>query len=158
MERADKGCDGCGTLRATLQMHFVVPLEDGGALIDSNVVLLCMRCLLRGSDRRGSRQGELAFVTFWVSQRLSQRVLRLVEKHRVASINSLINARIRHHMEDPSSLEPELQDVGTDTKLLARVDNEVYSGFKRDIESRGLTVTDAIKALLLKLIREVEDE
>lgn len=150
-------CRGCGSQTATLRVVLVVPEEAGGRRHVDNAALLCLRCSLRGALSSTDASGR-KYVTFWVSDRLASRLTAARDARKFPSVNALVNALILRHVEDPTALDTSLNDPGSDTKLMGKVDAELYARFQQTVTGQQMTATDALKALLLQFLREVHHE
>ncbi len=143
-------CSNCGGddhLRAKL----VVPREAGGQLVESNGVLLCRSCDM-AAESVSKSSGEQRLVNFWVSRGLFDRLqYGLDTVQGFPSMGALVRYLITKYVADPSRFDDlELyQDGGSDVKVNVWVERDRYNTFKALLDKRGVTVTDALKGLIV---------
>lgn len=138
----------------------IVPVDAGGQLTESNGVLLCRSCELASETIGKKTEGEQRLVNFWVSHELFESIrIGLEEYQTFSSMGALIRYLIGKYVEDERKFEDlELyQDRGTDSKLNVWVNRDEYARFKELLDSRGMSVTDAIRSLI-RMWHEVESE
>lgn len=148
LERRKGLCDGCGS-SARVKAKPIVPLEVGGALSLENACTICRACemataaLQQNSKGRSNRP-----LNFWVSRELHDRMKSFAT---FASVGSLIRFLIERYSSNPDNFNDlDLwQDAGaSDLKVNVWIDHTVYETFKSQVNTRGLTVTSAIKSLV----------
>lgn len=151
-------CGGAENLRARL----IVPEENGGRLVEANGVLLCRACDI-ASEPRAKKSGDQRLVNFWVSRKLFDSIKLSVDGNPLfASMGALVRCLMSRYTEDPSRYEDlELfqdDDLSMDpkTKINVWVDRGEYAAFKEALDTRGMTVTDALKSLIVAYQMEVE--
>lgn len=146
-------CANCGsTHKARVKM--IVPKEAGGQLTEENGTVTCRACELASKvvSREVSGSAERP-VNFWVSHRLFKTIKEL---NGFSSTGALIRFLMNQFVLDAARFDDlaQWQDEGTDTKVSVWVDHKIYETFKSLVNTRGMTVTDALKSL----IRMYEDE
>jgi len=153
MMRAHNKCSNCGST-AKVRVMMIVPEEAGGQLQLSNGTTLCRACEISSEVAvRANMGGAERPVNFWVSRRLYDKVKSLKG---FKSTGSLVRFLMNKFVLDTDRFDDlELwQDAGSEVKINVWVDRQYYETFKEKVTERGLTVTDALKAL----IRMYEDE
>jgi len=151
LERSRNVCGNCGG-DVRLEVHFVVPLEAGGSYVDTNGYVLCRGCEMAREAANKRSNSERRPINFWVSSYLYSLLDRLTQPgNRFTSMGSLIRYLISFYCMSPSRFDdlPNYQDRGTDSKVNAWVANDAYTAFKAMVDARGMTVTDALKGLIL---------
>jgi hypothetical protein len=151
-------CSNCGGTDR-LRVKMIVPVEAGGKLVESNGVLLCRPCELAADAVSSPKSGEdRRPINFWVSQPLYKA---LSEADGFSSMSSLVRFLMSRYVADEGrfdDLEQYQDESGGDSvKVNVWVENDCYGTFKELVTRRGLTVTDAIKALV-KMFQTNESE
>lgn len=135
-----------------VQVHFVVPLEAGGQLVESNGYVLCRACeMAREAATKGIALKRRP-INFWVSRSLSDTLERLTAQgQRFRGMGELIRYLISLYILNDSRFDDldNYQDRGADLKVNAWVGVEAYETFKNLLVQRKTTVTDALKGLIL---------
>lgn len=151
MERSRNVCGNCGG-DVRLQVHFVVPIEAGGSYVDTNGYVLCRGCEMAREAANKRSDSERRPINFWVSHHLYSLLDRLTQPgNRFTSMGGLIRYLISFYCTSPTRFDdlPNYQDRGTDSKVNAWVAHDAYTAFKAMVDARGMTVTDALKGLIL---------
>jgi len=147
--RAQNKCSNCGS-DDRLRVHMIVPLEAGGHFVESNGVLLCRTCDMAKDFSPGVKSGRWP-VNIWVSRRLYDRIQETIQvKNGVKSMSSLARYLISKYITDEDSFDDleQYQESGNDVKINVWVDKDKYETFQVLLKRRGMTVTDALKALI----------
>ena len=151
LKRFNERCGNCGS-EGRVTVIPIVPLEAGGQMELGNGMAICRACLLARSTH-GAQTPRDAPVVLWVSRQLSDAVLARLGASTSAykSMSGLVDGLIELYVRHPDQFEDLAlyQDEGNDAKLNLRAESERYEVFKTLVRARGLTITDAIKALLL---------
>lgn len=153
LERANGKCSNCGSTHK-VRVMMIVPEEAGGQLLLANGTTLCRACEIAAEVVvRSSPGGAERPVNFWVSRRLYDKIKSL---NGFKSTGSLIRFLMGKFVTDTGRFDDllEWQEDGSDVKINVWVDRKIYETFKELVMTRGLTVTDALKAL----IRMYEEE
>ena len=153
LERAKDMCSNCGSDHK-VRARMIVPLEAGGKFSFDNGTTLCRACEMAAAVVSLSTKGDAKRpVNFWVSHRMYDKVKKL---NGFNSTGSLVRFLMEKFVEGASQFDDLhlWQEEGTDMKINVWVDKAVYASFKEVVNARGLTVTDAFKAL----IRMYEEE
>lgn len=152
-------CSNCGGTDR-LRARMVVPESAGGLLVESNGVLLCRPCEM-ASDTISQRSSDSnrRLINFWISRSLYDK-LQVARKSKVgfASMGSLIRYLMSKYVADEPRFDDlgQYQDSGSDVKVNVHVDRDIYLVFRRLVGIRGITVTDAVKSLILMYESEAE--
>lgn len=152
----DEECVNCAS-PSKLAACFVVPPEVGGHLKVSNGVTVCRDCRLKADSARvlPHRIDNKTPVNFLMSQALHQVVHKYVhDGSRFGTVSALMRAMIASFITQPELYEDlsNWQDAGSAVKVNGWVDGAQYEVFKGMCRERGLSYTDALKALLLVAI------
>jgi len=153
LERAKDKCSNCGSTHKT-RVKMIVPAEVGGQLSFENSSVLCRACEMAADVAGRSATGSAERpVNFWVSRRLYNKIKEL---NGFSSTGSLVRYLMSKYVTDQSRFDDlaQWQDEGSDLKINIWVDRSIYETFKTTVNAEGMTVTDALKAL----IRMYEDE
>lgn len=152
LEKYHGKCVNCGS-DVRVRVRPVVPVEVGGEYVLSNGTSLCRSCdLVVDSRSRETKGDEKQPVNFWVSRGLHNRVLRSFEtRNGFTGMGPLVRYVMSKYVLDEERFDDleQYQDEGTDVKVNLLADGRVYDSFKRLVNKRGLTVTDAVKSLLV---------
>ncbi len=151
LERSKGVCGNCGG-DVRLQVHFVVPPEAGGALVETNGYVLCRGCELTREIANKRSASMRRPINFWVSRHLYDLLDKLTQPgRRFTSMGELIRYLISFYLTSPTRFDdlPNYQDRGTDSKVNAWVAQDAYESFKSMLDERNMTVTDALKGLIL---------
>jgi hypothetical protein len=158
-QRYRSKCANCGTPNH-LRVRLVVPAEAGGQQTESNGVLLCRSCEMASEAAlRGTTGSEQRLVNFWVSRRLFDRIqLGLKTYNAFNSMGALVRYLISKYIDDDAQFEDLnlFQDEGADVKLNVWVERDAYNVFKVLLDKRGMTVTDALKSLIVLYENDIE--
>jgi hypothetical protein len=130
----------------------VVPLEAGGQLTASNGYVLCRACEMARDAAKKSPTATRRPINFWVSRKLADVLERLTQPgQRFRSMGELIRYLISLYVCNESRFDDlsNYQDRGSEVKVNAWVEYDSYEVFKAMLDKRGLTVTDALKGLVL---------
>jgi hypothetical protein len=150
-DRARGRCSNCGG-EDRLRVRMIVPEEAGGQLVESNGALLCRPCELAADTARPGRPDDKRPINFWVSQGLYATLQNGVKsRHGFTSMASLVRFLMAKYVEDEARFDDleQYQDApGADVKVNVWVEADRYATFKALVDKRGLSVTDAIKALI----------
>jgi hypothetical protein len=155
LERAKDKCSNCGSTHK-VRVKPIVPIEAGGQLSMDNGTTLCRACEMAADVISSSPSGSAQRpVNFWVSRRLYDKVKAL---NGFKSTGSLIRFLMSKYVRDSSRFDDlaQWQEDGSDLKINVWVDQEVYGVFKGMVNKDGLTVTDALKALIRMYEEEAE--
>lgn len=152
-EAAKDRCSNCGGEDRT-KVSMIVPLEAGGQSVTSNGVLLCRPCEMASESLGGGkrREQDRRILNFWVSRKLYDRVQQAIEEQSgFHSVSSLVRYLMSKYIVDEERFDDleQYQDSGADVKINVWVDITAYATFKQLVDKRGLTVTDAVKNLIL---------
>lgn len=152
LDRHRGKCDNCGS-DIRVRVRAIVPVEVGGEYTLSNGTTLCRSCdLVVDSRARESKGDEKQPVNFWVSRRLHDRILKSFEsRNGFVGMGPLVRFVMAKYVLDEDRFDDleQYQDEGTDVKVNLLADGKTYDSFKRLVNKRGLTVTDAVKSLLV---------
>lgn len=151
LERSDNRCGNCGTTDR-LSVHMVVPEEAGGLLVESNGYVLCRGCEMAAEGATSRTPSDRRPINFWASRQFANTLTALTaEGQRFRSMGALIRFLMALYVRDDARFDDlaNYQDRGTDAKINAWVDRATYDTFKTLVDGRDLTVTDALKALVL---------
>lgn len=155
LERANDKCSNCGSTHK-VRVKPVVPIEVGGKLSAENGTTLCRACEMAADVVASSSAGAAQRpVNFWVSRRLYDKIKSL---NGFKSTGSLIRFLMSKYVVDAARFDDlgQWQEDGTDVKINVWVDKGVYGTFKTLVNDNGLTVTDALKALVRMYEEETE--
>lgn len=151
-ERAKDRCDNCGGEDRT-SAHMVVPAEAGGRRVPSNGILLCRPCeMAAGAVDKKTKSGERRILNFWVSRKLYDSLQTGMETRKgFSSVSALIRFLMSMYVSNEQRFDDleRYQDTGADVKINVWVDFSQYSSFKTLVDKNGLTVTDALKSLIM---------
>lgn len=155
LERANDKCANCGSTHK-VRVKMTVPLGAGGQLSMENGTTLCRACEMAADVVAASASGSAQRpVNFWVSRRLYDKIKSL---NGFKSTGSLIRFLMSKYVTDSKRFDDlsQWQEEGTDVKINVWVDKGVYGSFKTMVNDNGLTVTDALKALVRMYEEEAE--
>jgi hypothetical protein len=155
LERCRGKCSNCGG-EHKVRVTMVVPREAGGKLSVENGRVLCRACEMAADVVAKSPNGEAKRpVNFWVSQRLFKKIKTL---NGFTSNGALVRYLMQKYVMDSDRFDDleNWQDQGTDVKVNVWVDNDIYESFKAIVNTRGSTVTDALKSLIRMYEEEAE--
>ena len=152
-ERFHNKCSNCGA-EYSLHAQMIVPPEAGGKYVVENGVLICRVCEMASSAalHAKTKGKERRPINVWISRILHGKLqTALGERNGFSSMGSLIRTLMRMVVEDQQRFSDlaNYQDRGSDVKINVWVDTEVYEGFKKIVGDQSLTVTDAIKGLIM---------
>jgi hypothetical protein len=153
LERDGGACVNC-ELKERVAACFVIPPEAGGKLRVSNGVTICRNCRIAADGARvlPQRIDNKTPINFLMSTRLHQTVTAYAaDGSRFGSLSALLRAMISSFIIQPELYEDlqNWQDAGSDVKVNGWVDGAQYEVFKNMCHDRGMSYTDALKALLL---------
>ena len=152
-EQSHDRCSNCGG-ESRLRVSLIIPLEAGGKYIPSNGMTLCRPCEMAAEAVGSGKPGEAPRrpLNFWVSRKLYDRIHSGLET-RVGfpSMGALVRYLMTKYISDELRFDDleQYQDSGADVKINVWADRETYASFKVLVDKRGMTVTDAIKSLIL---------
>lgn len=141
-------CSNCGGTDK-LRVRMIVPEEAGGRLVATNGALLCRPCDLANSSSP-QQESTLRPINFWVSDQL-YNALQQTARGTFNSMAALIRFLMQKFVSDPDRYDDlaQYQDQGTNVKVNVWVESDRYAAFKTLVDAHGLTVTDALKSLVL---------
>lgn len=153
LSRDSGACVNCGSTEKVAAC-FVVPMEVGGNLRSSNGVTVCRECRISAESSRvlPQRIDNKTPINFLISSGLHKSVNRYVhEGSGFGSLSALIRSMISSFIMQPELYEDlqNWQDSGSDIKVNGWVCGQTYTIFRGMCRSRGISYTDALKALLL---------
>jgi hypothetical protein len=160
IEASKDRCGNCGS-EGRLRVSMLVPEEAGGRLVVSNGCVLCRPCELAAAAVARGKAGEDSrrALNFWVSRKLYDRIQEgLKHRNGFTSMGSLVRYLMSQYVSDESRFDDlsQYQDSGADVKVNVWVDTAHYATFKSLLDKRGVTVTSAIKALVIMYELEAE--
>ena len=152
----DEVCVNCESAEK-LAACFIVPPEVGGHLKTGNGVTVCRECRLKAESARvlPQRIDNKTPVNFLMSKSLHQVVHKYAHNgSRFGTVSALMRAMISSFITQPELYEDlqNWQDGGSDIKVNGWVDGSQYEVFKSMCRDRGMSYTDALKALLMVAI------
>lgn len=154
-ERHDGKCCNCGST-SKVRVKLIVPEEAGGQKIASNAVVICRACeLVTDASKPKMRHADNRPINFWTSRKLFDRMENGVcSENGFKSKSALIRYLMNKYLQDEGQFDDleQYQDnsEGADAaKVNAWVPKDTYGAFKARVDRRGLSVTDAIKALIM---------
>lgn len=152
-ERFNNKCSNCGA-EYNLHARMIVPPEAGGKYVVENGVVVCRVCEMaasaalhakaKGKDRRP--------INVWISRALYGKLQdALSQRNGFSSMGSLVRSLMHMVVEEEQQFADlsNYQDQGSDVKINVWVDLSVYDDFKKIVGDQNLTVTDAIKGLIM---------
>ena len=151
LEKHHNRCDNCGS-GDRLKVQMIVPADAGGMLVDTNGYVICLSCEMASRASAEGRSEARRPINFWVSRSLSNTLTSLTSEGRsFRSTGGLLRYLISMYVRNEDRFDEldRYQDAGTDVKINAWVDQDNYNTFKALLDKRGMTVTDALKALVL---------
>ncbi len=155
LEKSKDLCSNCGSdhkVRALM----IVPLEAGGKFSLANGTTQCRACEMAASVVSRSPTGQAQRpVNFWVSHRMYNKVKQLNGFNSTGSLVRFLMKKFVTHDDQFDDLQL-WQEDGTDMKINVWVDRKIYKSFKKIVNERGMTVTDAFKALIRMYEEEAE--
>lgn len=154
-------CSNCGGEDRT-RVTMIVPSEAGGQSVVTNGVLLCRPCEMAAESLESGkkREQDRRILNFWVSRKLYDRIQKSTEtKNGFNSVSSLVRYLMSKYVLDEDRFDDleQYQDSGADVKINVWVDIGSYATFKRLLDKRGVTVTDAVKNLILVYLETMAD-
>jgi hypothetical protein len=160
IEASKDRCSNCGS-EDRLRISMVVPEDAGGQLVLSNGRMLCRPCELAADAVARGRVSEhnRRALNFWISRGLYDRIQEgLKTRSGFSSMGSLIRYLMSCYVTDETRFDDleRYQDDGSDVKVNVWVETDHYATFKSLLDKRGLTVTAAIKALVIMYESEAE--
>jgi hypothetical protein len=152
-------CANCGSVDR-LRVRMVVPKEAGGQLEPFNGILLCRACeMAMDSVGRTTKERARRPINFWMSRRLHNRLKNGVRtRNGFTSMSSLVRYLVGSYVTDEGRFDDleNYQEEGADVKINVWVEADSYLEFKDLLANRGMTVTDAVKALVRMYEAEAE--
>lgn len=153
LERDGQACVSCLS-KERVAACFVVPIEVGGTLRISNGVTVCRECRISAESSRvlPQRIDNKTPINFLISDSLHKAVTDYVHNgSKFGSVSALMRSMILSFISQPELYEDlqSWQDAGSEVKVNGWVDGIQYSVFKGMCRGRGISYTDALKALLL---------
>jgi hypothetical protein len=155
LDRASGKCGNCGSTHR-VKVKMIVPLEAGGQFTLENGTTICRSCEIATDVVGQSTPGRAERpVNFWVSRRLFDKTKAM---NGFSSKGALVRFLMNKFVSVPDRFDDlhMWQEDGTDVKINVWVDRKIYDTFKDLVNARGLTVTDALKALLRMYEEEAE--
>jgi hypothetical protein len=139
-----------------VRLKLIVPEEAGGQRTASNAVLICRACeMSTDASKPKLRHADNRPINFWTSRRLFDRMENgVISKNGFKSKSALIRYLMNKYIQD----EPQFDDLeqyqdnaeeADAAKVNAWVPKDTYGTFKSRVDRRGMSVTDAIKALIM---------
>lgn len=161
-EAAKDRCSNCGGEDRT-RVSMIVPLEAGGQAVVSNGVLLCRPCEMASEALGGGkkREQDRRILNFWVSRKLYDRIQKSTDgkSDGFNSVSAMVRYLMSKYILDEARFDDleQYQDSGADVKINVWVDIGAYATFKQLVDKRGMTVTDAVKSLILVYLETMAD-
>lgn len=155
LDRASGKCGNCGSTHR-VKVKMIVPLEAAGQFTLENGTTICRSCEIATDVVGQSTPGRAERpVNFWVSRRLFDKTTTM---NGFSSKGALVRFLMNKFVSVPDRFDDLhlWQEDGTDVKINVWVDRKIYDTFKELVNKRGLTVTDALKALLRMYEEEAE--
>lgn len=152
--RCKNKCSGCGST-AKLTLKLIVPEVAGGQRAPANAYIICRACeIATDASRPKMRHANNRPINFWVSRRLFERMNNgLCSDTGFKSKSALIRYLMGKYIGSEKQFDDleQYQDTegADDAKVNAWVPKDTYETFKTLLDRRGMTVTDAIKALVM---------
>jgi hypothetical protein len=157
-EKFKNCCGNCGGAHK-LAVKMVVPEEAGGQEVASNGILICRACEMATEAASRGEASERRPVNFWVSRRLHDRMLNGMRAHLgFKSMGALVRYLMSLYGADPTRFDDldRYQDSSPgEVKINVWVPYDQYELFKVKVNGRGLSVTDAVKSMILLFDAEV---
>lgn len=160
LEQRKYKCGNCGTDHK-VRVKLVVPREAGGQLVETNAVVVCRACEMTADTAAilpGS-EGARRIINFWVSRRLYDRMNTSTSSSRgLRSLSQFVRYLISSFVADEARFDDldRYQDTDDpDVKVNVWVPIVDYEAFKKLVNERGLSVTDAVKSLIQMFDAEV---
>lgn len=157
-EAAKDRCSNCGGEDRT-RVTMIVPLEAGGQHVPTNGVLLCRPCEMAAESLEMRREQDRRILNFWVSRKLYDAIQKGIDtRNGFNSVSSLVRYLMSKYITDEPRFDDleQYQDSGADVKINVWVDTRSYATFKSLVDKRGMTVTDAVKSLVLMYESQAE--
>lgn len=156
LSRDSSCCVNCNS-NDNVAACFIVPVEAGGNLVASNGVTVCRECRIAAESSRVLPQkiDNKTPINFLISESLHRVVNDYVHNgSKFGSVSALMRSMISSFITNPELYEDlqGWQDPGSDVKVNGWVDGVQYHVFKSMCRSKGISYTDALKALLLVAI------
>lgn len=156
LTRDSNQCVNCGS-DDKVAACFVIPSEVGGNVKLSNGVTVCRDCRISAESSRvlPQRIDNKTPINFLISSNLHSIVNQYVHNgSNFGSVSALMRSMISSYICEPEIYEDlqSWQDNGSDVKITGWVDGVQYHEFKRLCKNKGISYTDALKALLLVAI------
>lgn len=161
---AHKGlCAGCGGGDHVVVV-MLIPAEAGGKFVPENGSTICRVCqvaakALEKAAESGTGEAKRRPINIWVGKALYERItLSLESGTGFTSMGSLTRFMMSLVVADPTRFADLglYQDPGTDVKINLWVERAVYDDFKVVLAGMDMTVTSAIKGLLLMYVSDAE--
>ncbi len=153
-DRTSGKCYGCGSDHKVI-VKLIVPLEAGGQKASENACLICRACeMATDATKPRNRTSNNRPINFWVSRRLFQRMDNgLCSDKGFNSKSALIRYLMSKYIQDEGQFDDleQYQDAaGSDSaKVNVWVPIDTYETFKTLLDKRGVSVTDAVIALVM---------
>ena len=144
-------CASCGG-EDRLQAQLIV---STGKKSVENGVLLGRACSLAARGREAPSEDRRP-VNLLVSRSLHERLLS--GQHGFTSVSAFVRHLMTCFAEDSSRYDDVglYQDCGSEIKVNVWIDTKLYESFKKAVNAAGLTVTDAVKGLVLMHEAEIQ--
>lgn len=153
-ERTAGRCYGCGSDHKN-RVKLLVPMEAGGTECAENACLICRGCeMATDASKPKNKTSDNRPINFWVSRRLFQRMDNgLCSNKGFNSKSALIRYLMAKYIQDDvqfDDLEQYQDAAGTDSaRINAWVPMDTYETFKAMLDRRGMSVTEAVIALVM---------
>lgn len=150
-DRFDHKCSNCGSTHR-LRLRMIVPLNAGGRYVVDNGIIHCRTCEMASNAVSSVHGSDKRPINFWVSSFVFQELEDQVEvsgKSKAAIVRYLI----QEYVQDPSRFDDlekilEGRTKTNDVKICGWVERAPYEMFQSLVKERGLSVTDALCALI----------
>jgi len=159
-EKYKSHCGNCGG-QHKLKVKLVVPIEAGGREVESNAILICRACEMAADTAAPlpGEAGERRIINFWVSRHLHNRMTNGMATSRgLKSLSQLVRYLMSSYVTDVARFDDldRYQDGSSnDVKVNVWVPMDQYETFKRLVNDRGMSVTNAVKSLIQMFDEEI---
>ncbi len=153
-------CANCGS-DDHVSVVMLVPEAAGGRYVLSNGYTICRVCRVAAKAvEKAAETGKSTHrrpINLWISQQLYGQLTASLETRKgFSSMGSLVRYMMGIFVEDPSKFEDVrlYQDHAAEVKINLWVDPADYDLFKQALGKLGLSVTEAVRALLVMYVAE----
>lgn len=152
--RAGGKCGNCG-IEDHLKVELVVPLDLGGKLVVTNATVLCRACSMTAKLSHSGKVTEgKTLVNVWMDREIFASLKGRMNPTGLMvyqSVAEFIRFLMREYTKSPSSYDDlsTYQSPNRDVRLSFWCPPSDYAAFKDTAQANGMTVTDAITALVL---------